>query len=70
MVSEQRAVLLWLIGSALLFAGVRIVSAADRSIIGATDFRYYSALVLASVLLIVGGFLWISVGGAIGQELR
>jgi len=51
-----------------MFAGVRIVSAADRSILGATNLRFYSALLTALGLLLVGGLLWISVGGALGKE--
>lgn len=69
MVSEKRATLFWVVGTALLFAGMRIASAADRNIIGATDFRFYSALVLAFILLLAGGFLWIAVGGALGKDL-
>ncbi len=68
MISETKAGIFWILGAASMFAGVRIVSAADRSILGATNLRFYSALLTALGLLLVGGLLWISVGGALGKE--
>jgi len=69
MVSRVRTNFFWILGTALIFAGVRLASAADRTVLGSTDLRYYSALILAFGLLLAGGLLWISVGGALGKEL-
>lgn len=68
MVSEARANVFWILGTVLLFIGIRIATEADRTIVGATDARYYSALVLSFALILGGGLLWIAVGGALGKD--
>ncbi len=68
MVSQTKAHLFWILGSALLFAGMRLAVEADRTIIGATTARYYAALLLSFALILTGGLLWIVVGGALGRD--
>ncbi|MFP4117136.1 MAG: hypothetical protein ACLFTY_03920 [Candidatus Aenigmatarchaeota archaeon] len=68
MVSKTRANLFWILGTIFLFTGMRLAVEADRTIIGATDARYYAALILSFALILAGGLLWIVVGGALGSE--
>ncbi|GEM_PF-1882238 len=68
MVSEKRATVFWILGTVLLFVGMRIAVEADRTILGVTELRYYSALLLSFGLLLFGGMLWVSVGGALGKD--
>ncbi|MFP4045617.1 MAG: hypothetical protein ACLFS3_00995 [Candidatus Aenigmatarchaeota archaeon] len=69
MVSHLKANLFWIIGTLSLFLGARIAGTVESSTLGMTPFRYYSALIIAFVLILVGGLLWISVAGAIREEI-
>lgn len=69
MVSHLKANLFWLIGTVSIFLGVRITGTVNRSTLGVTTLRYYLALAAGFVLILVGGLLWISVAGAIREEI-
>lgn len=69
MVSHWKANVFWILGTVSTFLGVRMTAGADRAVLGSTSFRYYSALFLGFVLILFGGLLWISVAGAIREEL-
>ncbi len=68
MVSKTRANIFWILGTVLIFAGMRIATEADRTILGVTEPRFYSALLLSFGLILSGGMLWVSVGGALGKD--
>jgi hypothetical protein len=69
MVSHLKANIFWFLGTLSIFLGVRIAGTVDRSTLGVTAFRYYLALVVSFVLILVGGLLWISVAGAVREEI-
>lgn len=69
MVSSTKANVFWLIGTLSLFLGVRIAGQVDRATLGVSEVSYYFALIAAFFLIMIGGLLWISVAGAIRDEL-
>lgn len=69
MVSHAKANIFWILGTISIFVGVRIAGTVDRSTLGVTSLRYYLALLVGFVLILIGGLLWISVAGAVREEI-
>lgn len=69
MVSHLKANIFWIIGTLAVFLGARIAGTVERSTLGVTTLSYYAALLVAFILILVGGLLWISVAGAIREEI-
>lgn len=69
MVSHAKANVFWILGTISIFLGVRIVGTVEKSTLGVTPLRYYLALIISFVLILIGGLLWISVAGAVREEI-
>lgn len=69
MVSSIKANVFWLIGTLAIFLGARTAGQVDRAAIGVSTTNYYIALGAAFFLIMIGGLMWISVAGAIRDEL-
>lgn len=69
MVSHAKANVFWILGTLSIFLGVRIAGTVEKSTLGVTPLRYYAALIVAFVLILIGGLLWISVAGAVREEI-
>jgi uncharacterized BrkB/YihY/UPF0761 family membrane protein len=60
---KWRMTIFWVIGTACILLGTMIAGHLDKTL-GVTDISYTLALVTAFVLILLGGFLWISVAVA------
>lgn len=69
MVSHIKANIFWILGTLSIFTGVRITGTVERSTLGVTPFSFYAALLVGFVLILIGGLLWISVAGAVREEI-
>lgn len=69
MVSHLKANIFWVLGTISVFLGARIAGTVERSTLGVTTTSFYLALAVAFILILIGGLLWISVAGAIREEL-
>ena len=70
MAAKQRMALLWVLGGLFIFFGARIAGSADKNVLGATDALYYTALFVSLILILLGGFFWISISGAMKEEFE
>ncbi|MFB6088667.1 MAG: hypothetical protein ABEK36_02695 [Candidatus Aenigmatarchaeota archaeon] len=68
MVSHTRTIAFWILGALCILFGSMIGSQASPDVVGATDVSYVIALIVAFILVLVGGLLWISVAGLISEE--
>jgi len=57
---DFRAVAFWFIGTICVFFGSLIAGAVDPTALGATSTSVIFAYVIAFVLILIGGMLWIS----------
>lgn len=69
MVLHIKANLFWILGTVSIFTGVRIAGTIERSTLGVTTSIFYIALLVGFALILMGGLLWISVAGAIREEI-
>jgi len=60
MATDWRAVGFWLIGAILVFFGTLLAGAVDPAVLGATTTSVVFTYLLAFVLILIGGMLWIS----------
>ncbi|MFH0832925.1 MAG: hypothetical protein V1900_04350 [Candidatus Aenigmatarchaeota archaeon] len=60
---------LWILGSIFLFIGCLIASNIEW-VVGTTDFSFWFSVILAFVMLLVAGMLWISASVNARHELR
>jgi uncharacterized membrane protein len=59
-----RMSLFWVLGAACMLLGSMIVGHLDKTL-GVTDISYSLALLTAFILILLGGFFWISVAVAL-----
>lgn len=68
MVSHARTIAFWILGSLCILFGSMIGSQATPDTVGASGTSYVISLIVAFLLVLVGGLLWISVAGLISEE--
>lgn len=63
MIRGKRAVLLWIMGSILILIGAMIGGKVEMNL-GITLEAYLVAVLIALILIMIGGLLWISISVA------
>lgn len=64
-----KMVLMWVLGALFMLFGAMLAGNADPAVLGATPTTYYLSLGVAFILFLMGGFMWITVSGAIREHL-
>ncbi len=57
---DLKSVLFWFVGTVCIFFGSLIAGAVDPTALGSTSYSVIAAYVIAFVLILIGGMLWIS----------
>jgi hypothetical protein len=66
-VPEGKLILFWIIGALALLLGSWIAGHVEKTL-GVTDLSYALALLVALILFLFGGFLWIAVAIGVMHE--
>lgn len=66
-VPEGRLIIFWIMGSLAILFGAWIAGNVERAL-GTTDLSFILALIVAFLLILFGGFLWIAVAVGVAHE--
>lgn len=64
-----KMVLMWVLGALSMLFGAMLAGNADPAVLGATPTTFYLSLGISFILFLIAGFLWVTVSGAIRENL-
>ncbi|MCD6478155.1 MAG: hypothetical protein J7K87_04065 [Candidatus Aenigmarchaeota archaeon] len=64
-IMELKPLSFWIIGALLILFGSMIAGQARSDVLGATTSSFTISLIVAFILILIGGLMWITVAGVI-----
>lgn len=64
---ESKPLFFWLFGSFLILLGAMIAGQARPDVLGASTSSFIISIVVAFILILIGGLMWIAVAGVINK---
>ncbi|MCD6367533.1 MAG: hypothetical protein J7L45_00430 [Candidatus Aenigmarchaeota archaeon] len=62
---EAKPTIFWILGSLLILFGSMIAGQARPDVLGASMSSFVISIIIAFILILVGGLMWITVAGVI-----